>query len=167
MRPDSAPPTASSLEDLLRGLRGTVRDMVREELPAAVRATLGDLPGSAPKFTTIAAYARRAGFSASTLRRMVRSAGASPAPPPEVSEAAAALGRRRGAAGCRDEAATAAGSSLARAARHGERRRYLTAELDQIVASGAKSLAPAAPPVDLAERRARAAASSLTTKGGR
>jgi hypothetical protein len=59
---------ASSLETELRRI-------AREEAQRAVREALRDAPGPNPRYTTIAAHARRRGLGASTLRRWAKAAG--------------------------------------------------------------------------------------------
>jgi hypothetical protein len=107
-------------------LEMVVREIAREEAAAAVRAALRGLPGSAPKYTTIAAHARRTGLGAATLRRWSKVVGLQRLP----------------------------------------NGRYLTSDLDAVVARGGKPL-PEAPPADLAAERARRAVQSMSPKGGR
>lgn len=68
---DRAAAPASSLEAELRRI-------AREEAQRAVREALRDAPGPAPRYTTIAAHARRQALGASTLRRWAKVAGVRP-----------------------------------------------------------------------------------------
>jgi hypothetical protein len=61
-------------------LEQAFREIARQEAQAAVRAAFRDLPGSTPRLTSIAAYAKRCGLGYATLRRWVRAAAVRPGP---------------------------------------------------------------------------------------